>query len=405
MSQSQGKHDGESWALVEVEPTTAVRGELVVVDDSPLWVAWEAAIQAWLDAKRRKSGSDNTVETYRTALRQFETWARERLGRPELLVWPVVSSAMAQEWAAHLEREGLAPATVNVKLSALSSFYEFVRRRYIIPTPDGQGKSLWPADRANPFDAVERTKITPFANATFLMPAEMAQVLAAIDTRNLTGKRDFALLYAYMQTCRRFSELINLRWGDLQALGDGNFAFSYRAKGGEIRKAVLDRKVYAVICEYLKADGRPPEEMKEDDYVFVAMDPYRITRLPQYKNRPIDPNQPISNHMANRILKKRAKRAGIANLEGAHIHGLRHGGLRLRREEMEANGGVDYEELKELAGHASIEMTFGYSRKVLEDPQDPTGEAAAERLLPKGRRRRRRKGPPGEQLAMGLDDV
>lgn len=396
---SQGKRDGE-WALVEVSPTTAVRGEVVVADDSPLWVAWEAAIQAWLEAKRRKSGSQNTVQTYETALRQFEAWARERLGRPEMLVWPIVSSAVAQEWAAHLEREGLAPATVNLKLSALSSFYEFVRRRYIIPTPDGQGKSLWPADRANPFDAVERAEVHAFENATYLTPAEMERVLAAIDTSNLTGKRDFALLYAFMHTCRRFRELINLRWGDLEELPDGDFAFPYRCKRGGTKKAVLNRKVFLVICEYLKADGRPPEEMQEGDYIFVPMDPHRVQRLPQHRDREVNPNRPISNSMANRILKKRAARAGVNNLEGAHIHGLRHGGAMLRWEEMEAGGNIRFDELMDLLGHESLAMTMGYAKKVLQHPKDPTGEAAAERLLPKGERRRRRKEPPGEQLEL-----
>ncbi len=34
------------------------------------------------------------------------------------------------------------------KLAALSSFYDFVQRRYTVTTPDGRSLTLWPADRA-----------------------------------------------------------------------------------------------------------------------------------------------------------------------------------------------------------------------------------------------------------------
>lgn len=389
--------DQDMRALIQIEPVTSM--DVVIIDDSPLWVAWEAAIQAWLDAKRRKSGSENTSTTYSIALRQFEAWARERLGRPEMLMWPIVSSAMAQEWAVFLSKgRGLSDATVNLKLAVLASFYDFVRRRYIIPTPDGQGKSLWPADRANPFEAIERAKVTPFANAKFPSTTEMKAILDAIDTNNLSGKRDFALIYSFMVTCRRFSELISLKWGDLHELSTGDFVFSYRAKGGEIRRAVLPRGCYQVICEYLRADGRPPGEMQEGDHIFVPMYPERIQRLPGWE-QPVNPNKPISNSMANRILKKRARRVGVSEND-AHIHGLRHGGARLRKEQMVKAGGVDYEELMDVLGHGSMEMTVGYSRRVLSDPEDPGGKAAAEELMPKGDRRRRRKKAPGEQLEL-----
>jgi len=65
-----------------------------VVDDTPLWMAWEAAQNAWLESKRRKSGRDNTIRAYSLALRQFFDWAAVE-------PW-VVSPGHAQEWAIHL---------------------------------------------------------------------------------------------------------------------------------------------------------------------------------------------------------------------------------------------------------------------------------------------------------------
>lgn len=368
--------------------------ELVVADDSALWVAWEAAKEAWLESKRQRSGRGNTVSAYELAVRQFFEFAG-------VVPWEV-SPMLAQEWALGMGREGLAKATVNQKLAALSSFYDFVQRKYVSTTPDGRTVSLWPADRANPFGAVERVKVSPYGRAVFPTVDELKAMLAAINTTCLTGKRDFALLYTIATTCRRFSEIINLKWGDLRELEDGRFAFRYVYKGGEERESEMPQTCYQAIVAYLQADGRPPEELEEGDHVFVALHPERILRM--HPEREVDPNRPISNRQANRILKKYARRAGVDE-EKAHVHGLRHAGLRLRVAQMkERKGGVDYLEVMEVAGHSSLAVTQIYVQEVLEDPEDPGAAAAAAELLPKGLRRRRRRKEAAEQMALGIGE-
>ena len=364
-----------------------------VVDDTPLWMAWEAAQTAWLESKRRRSGGDNTVRAYRLACRQFFHWSG---------VYPwQVSPGHAQEWAIHLstaalDGQPLAPNTVSLKLAALSSFYDFVQRRYTFQAPDGRHMSLWPADRANPFGTVERPKVSPYGHAKFPTTDELLAILSEINTTCLTGKRDFALLYTIATTCRRASEVLNLKWGDIQELGDGNYAFRYVYKGGDERRAVLNRKAYQAICAYLHADGRPLDELVDDHYIFIPLYPDRHLRLPSHDGSS-DPNRPLSNHQANSILKKYARRCGV-DLDKAHIHGLRHAGARLRVEQMKsARNGVDYMELMQLLGHSSLAVTQIYSQQVLEDPEDPGGDAAASALLPKGNRRRRRNQPPEQQ--------
>lgn len=369
--------------------------ELIIVDDSSQWVAWEAAQTAWLESKRRRSGRDNTVNTYKTAVRQFFEFA-------QCPPWEV-SPLIAQEWVLDMDAQGLAKSTVNVKLAAMSSLYDFVQRRYVAMTPDGRTVSLWPADRVNPFNTVERVKVSPYGRAEYPSVDELKAILSQINTSCLTGKRDFALLFTIATTCRRFSEIVNLKWGDLRELEEGDFAFSYIYKGGEEREAVLPKTCYQAICAYLAEDGRPPEEMAEGDYVFVALYPERIKRMDP--EREVNPNQPISNRTANRVLKKYARRVDVDE-EKAHVHGLRHAGLRLRVQQMkEKRGGVDYIEIMELAGHSSLAVTQIYVQQVLEDPEDPGGAEAAQELLPKGARRRRKK-PAGEQMALeGLEDA
>jgi len=383
-----------STALVPTS-TPSFLDNATIVDDTPLWVAWDAAQTAWLESKRLVSGRDNTVRAYRLAVQQFFQWVG---------VYPwKISSRHAQEWAiylstAALEGEPLAPATVSLKLAALSSFYDFVQHGYPFETPDGRQIFLWPVDRANPFDPgiVKRPKVSQYGRAKYPTTDELLAILSEINCNCLTGKRDFGLLYTIATTCRRASEVLNLKWGDIQELNDGNYSFRYIYKGGDERRAVLNRKAFQAICAYLHADGRPIDELVDDDYIFIPLYPDRHLRLPSHDGSS-DPNRPLSNHQANSILKKYARRCGV-DLDKAHIHALRHAGARLRVEQMKnSHNGVDYMELMQLLGHSSLAVTQIYSQQVLEDPEDPGGDAAAQALLPKGERRRRRRQPPATQ--------
>ena len=54
-----------------------------VSQDLEKWGVWNDAQIAWLESKRRKSGSDNTVKAYHTAVRQFFSWAQLRFAALE----------------------------------------------------------------------------------------------------------------------------------------------------------------------------------------------------------------------------------------------------------------------------------------------------------------------------------
>lgn len=382
---------------VEVGPVSIFDGVVFGDEGTQLWMAWIDAYHHWLEAKRRRNDTGSTAGNYETAWKQFFRWAQAR-------PWEVTPQ-MAERWAAFLGREGkevldrktglvirrepLAKTTFNLKLAALSDFYTFVQKKY----------DLWPADRRNPFDVVDRAKVKPYGKAVYPTPDEAKSILAAVNTECLTGKRDFALLYSIMVTCRRSSEVLNLKWGDLQTVKGGDYVFSYRYKGGDERKAVLNRNCYQAIVTYLKADGRW-ETMKPGDYIFTPLDEDRVLRLrphPQPLSQGERGEGPISNSLANRILKKYARRVGVEERK-AHIHGLRHAGARLRVEQMKSEGRVDYEEVMHLLGHSSLAVTQIYVESALTNPEDRGGQAAADELLPKGRVRRKKK-PVGEQLS------
>lgn len=375
-------------SLVTTQQSGLFPGQLVVQDDTPLWLAWETAKDAWLAEKRQgRRGNNsglNTAKAYEIALSQFFAFT-------DTPPWSI-SQAHAQNWINHLNEEGRAPATVNQKLAALTSFYDFVQRKYVGRHPQtGEEIRLWPADRINPFNAVDRYTVNPFGRAKFPTDDELQAILDSINTDSTTGLRDYALLYTYAVTCRRDSEIRNLKWGDIQERGDGQYTFTYRYKGGDQRTSVLPAWCFQAIVQYLKAADRWP--LEDDEYVFTALDPERILRL--NPDLDVDPDAPITNNTANSILKKYARRADVDESK-AHLHGLRHAGARLRWKLAKETNTADILEISSILGHSNIAVTQIYTQQILEDPEDPTGDLAAQALARRPRKRDQ-KPPPPEQ--------
>lgn len=312
------------------------------------------------------------MQSYGCAVEQFQKWAGVPLSD--------VTPAMADAWATHLITDrGLAPATVNVKLAAMTSLYDYARSRY------GAQGGVWSADRANPFDIVDRMKVSPYGRAIYPTTEELRAILAQIDRSTVVGKRDYALFFGFAITLRRSAEWLGLRWGDIQHSGEPgeNRIYSYNVmkKGaGRRDQAVLAWHIYSAILDYLRAAGRL-DGVEHDTYIWTPLYPGRSLRLKPDLDLDRVANSPISNRTANNSLKRYAKKAGV-DLKKAHLHGLRHAGSRLRVEQMKEKGNVDYLELCKLLNHSTIAVTQVYVDEALEDPEDPGAKDAVNALLP-----------------------
>lgn len=73
-------------------------------------------LERFTQTLRREERAEGTIEKYRRDVAAFAGWLE---GRP-------VTAEAAGHWRAHLLDAGLAPVTVNSKLSALNSFFRFV---------------------------------------------------------------------------------------------------------------------------------------------------------------------------------------------------------------------------------------------------------------------------------------
>ena len=343
------------------------------VDEGDLQaIAWQQAKDAWLSAKKRKSGSDNTVRAYQNDWTQFFIYTGKA-------PWNV-SSRDADEWIRHLQESGTGESSINRKLAALSSFFQFVIDKYTFIGRDQIERSIYidanGNTRNNPFRRPDRFKVDQYNHSSPMSVEVVRTVLKAINTATLLGSRDHALLVAYLYTGRRSSEIANLRWQDLEAdQVRGRYYYTWSGKGGKTRRDELPPPVWHSINNFLRVTGRL-ETIRPGDFIFQAIFGDRAARLPNVRARADqDPNRPISGSMINRIVKRHFVRAGVP-AASIHTHTLRHTAAHLRYRD---GDGQDILEISRFLAHSSVAITQIYLSK-MQKPVD-TGWTEVEQML------------------------
>lgn len=154
------------------------------------------------------------------------------------------------------------------------------------------------------------------------------EVWAVIDAAD--GDRDQLLLRFFYGTAVRISELRGLVWADI-FIHDNTQKAQILGKGGRYRQVPIPAWVKLV---------RPPEALS-DDAVFPAA-------------HGAHPWQPMSESNIRRIIDMAALKAGIKKKVSPHW--FRHTALTHIQDK-----GVDIRKARDLAGHANINTTSGYS--------------------------------------------
>jgi site-specific recombinase XerD len=221
----------------------------------------------------------------------------------------------------------LSTSTQTAELAALRRFYRWTR-----------SEGLRPDD---PSEGIRPPRREPYARARGLNADEVTGLLGAIPADSAAGLRLRALVLAYLLTGRRRSEVLNLRWRDLDL--EGGF-YRYTGKGGKERQRALPPPVRAAILTYASAAGleRRPEE---------AVFPGRWR------------DQPVDGKYIGDQLRQAAELAGIP-MERP-LHTLRHSYARaLRRVE------APLEAVQAALDHSNLATTSIYLRQ-LEGQEDP----------------------------------
>ncbi|WP_240095493.1 tyrosine recombinase XerC [Thermomonas flagellata] len=263
-----------------------------------------AAYLAHLAEERR--GSPHTLDAYRRDLGALQAWAAGR----DLLA---LGEADLRAFIAAGHRAGLAPTSLQRRLSACRGFYRWLLRHGRVATDPCAGVRAPKAARKLPQ----------------VLDVDEAVQLVELAPDGPLGLRDRALLELFYSSGLRLSEVCALRWQDLDL--DGGLV-TVLGKGSKQRIVPVGRHARAALQAWRAACAAG-----EAAYVFPGRGGARISaRAIQLR------------------LRRLAQRQGI--FKRIHPHLLRHS---FASHLLESSG--DLRGVQELLGHADIATTQIYT--------------------------------------------
>lgn len=302
----------------------------------------------WLHEKFGRSGSVRTRDAYLEHMQSFRRalWFKHAtLESPPGLV-----ATIAQAWAAEPRiHDGLdvAPTTHNLRLAVVSSFYEYLIKRY----PE--------ARLLNPIERVARRKVEDYASAQALSAEVIQRALADIDRSRRDGLRDFAFLVLAFTTGRRLAELQNIRRQDMRQEGERLTIHFPRCKGGKQTTDELTAPVSQAILAWLSAIYGGIESMTATDPLWLSLSNRKGWDEQGH-------SKPMAAHSIRQLCKKRL---GISK-----VHVTRHSFAR----EMEESG-AKVSDIAAALLHESIAVTSRYLAR-LKTSKNPHAEQLTARF-------------------------
>lgn len=282
---------------------------------------WKQCENLWLQTRQAR----NTERAYAQALEDF-------LVSVKIPIWTADYQDFAS-WREDMVRRGLKGSTINARLGALNTLFNFACNEYLVENESGLQE---PLAKHNPLKMKFLiVKVKQYANSRALSVSEIKRLLGSIDQTTDGGMRDYALLLGYLNLGRRNSEWRLARVCDFE-MGNGEIFYRWSGKGQVDNLINVPEDLWAVLNNYISETGG----RGFDDYIF--------------RNRF---GGPLSARGIGEIVNKRARQAGISGK--VRVHDLRHTAAMLRRE-----AGADVEEIRTFLGHSSLLTTQVYLHRL-----------------------------------------
>jgi integrase/recombinase XerD len=279
--------------------------------------SFEEALRAFSFYCESKNLSPQTSDWYSRRLRAFLDWARNRELLPEK-----VDAQHLREYLLSLTHK---PPTVNGYLRALRAFFSYLHREGCLPQ--------------NPAKGLEPQRELRAVFPTF-SPEQLRKLLSACNRKTFCGLRDYTLILLFADTGLRVSEVLGLRFQDID-LGEGLLLVN--GKGRKQRQVPMGAQLKREFWRYLAARG----DLAGQDLVFVSRTGERLSRTDCAK--------------ALRRLGRKAKLQGVR--VSPHTFRYTFATMWLR-------SGGDLFTLQRILGHSSLEMVRRYAQQVVTDLQD-----------------------------------
>jgi integrase/recombinase XerD len=261
--------------------------------------------------------SRNTLESYRSDLRQFSEWLAKKKWNDHVLT--DATHADLLEFLAYKVSARVKANTTSRELSSLKRFYRFLLR---------QGKI-----EADPSLNIDTPKL-PRGLPVSLTEADVEALLSVPDVRQPLGLRDRTMLEVLYASGLRVSELVNLEVAQI-SLNTG--VIRVMGKGGRERLAPLGEEALEWVIHYAKEARSMLLGGKFTHTLFVTARGSAMTRQAFWY-----------------LIKRHARLAGIRKTLSPHT--LRHAFATHL-----LNHGADLRVVQLLLGHADISTTQIYT--------------------------------------------
>ena len=273
-----------------------------------------------IDAKEK------TKETYKRALERFIEWIKDNSiinpNRADILAYK--GYLMANYTA----------CTVSSYLTAVKGFYIFLEAKKISP---------------NIANGIKGAKHQQGFKKDPLTVEQAKNLLSEIDTSNITGLRDYAIINLLIRTGLRTIEIERANIEDIrQRSGEALLYIQGKGRDSKDDYVLLTETTLKPIREYIKVRGKT----KGTDPLFIS-----------HSNK--NQGGRLTTRSISRIVKNNLKDVGIES-DRITAHSLRHTAVTLS-----LLGGASIQEAQAMARHKNINTTLIYAHNINRIKQAP----------------------------------
>ncbi|MFA6450089.1 MAG: tyrosine recombinase XerC [bacterium] len=260
--------------------------------------------------------SQNTVDAYSRDLNDFVRFCEKdgERAKPES-----VDLKLARRYLAELKRDGRARTTVARRVSALRTFFKYLKKEGVVE------KNIFAM-----LEVPRREKKIP----EHLFLEEVSSLLRAPDCKTPAGLRDRAILETLYSSGVRVSELVSLNLGSIKP---DKPELRVIGKGRKERIVFVGAPARAAITEYIAGSRHKFGVAQDGQALFLNKNGGRLTV-----------------RGVQRVVEKYINQ--IASVKKVSPHSLRHSFATHL-----LNAGADLRTVQELLGHVSLSTTQIYT--------------------------------------------
>ena len=295
-------------------------------------------LESFIEHLISRDRAERTIREYRADVEGFAQWFKQTNGRtanPKK-----VTALDIREWKAFMDTRGWKPATVNRRLAALRSYFDWALSHGLISVNPTHGIKDKRTERVAP-KSLKRSQVRDLrkAAADHILLADSKRFPSNMTATAREARRDKAILYLLLGSGLRVGELCAILMKDLSLRIRSGEVIVRAGKGNKYRTVPLNKEARQAIEHWLEVR---PETLEE--HLFLGR-----TGLP------------MSPRAVQSVLSRLAR---TANLEEIKVspHILRHTFAKSL-----VDAGEPLTKVQALLGHESIVSTARYTTPRPED--------------------------------------